>query len=665
MTHIVELPDNNQVEFPDNYTPEQITGALQKQFPSYFPQMNGSIPGQQDNGSIPSQFAKGVGQGLENTGIGILDLLPKVNIKQANWAPDTTASKVGEFGGDMASFFVPGIGIEAGTAKAVSAIPKIANALKFAVRGLDKKPVLNAIAQLSKGAGQGALSGAILNPEDQKTGAIEGAALGAVPVAIGKGFNALRPSNLFKSALSPEELLANLRATEGTKTSLGEVIGNPFLKRQFENVLPKVPFSGANEAMNETASHITEKGNSIVDKLLGSNNPQTYESDINDALKQVYKEHVNTKNALYQESNDIADKAKLKLALPSFAKNAKAYSDALKNTNILKTEPEARNLLSRLENYENPVKQKSPSPQEINYKNKLNEMAKEYGQSSNEEDKMLAEHLSKEASSIGEYPKKYPTLKEANILKGKFGEMARKYGESPNMEDRNMASVFSKLSNSLKNDINSSIKASGNPELAEAYNLAETNYAENFSPFLDKDIHKFANGRVDPEMIIQHFIKTGRQTDRSNLMAKLIDKLPEDKKNLVGYGYLKRAVNEKGNVDPSKLAELLSKKNLGERQFNKLFSDPAIQSELRDYTNLTSKNSEALNLMKNPPTGQRLTDYFPLASAAAGYSAAGPVGAIAGGFGVPLLAKGAVNALTSSEIRKRLVHKMIQNQMKK
>jgi hypothetical protein len=230
---------------------------------------------------------------------------------------------------------------------------------------------------------------------------------------------------------------------------------------------------------------------------------------------------------------------------------------------------------------------------------------------------------------------KLPTYKEANILSRKLLDLSEKYSNSTNVSERNLTGVFKQLGNTLKSDVKNSVENSNNKELSNLFGTAEKNYAKEYSPLLDKDIHKFANGRnVDPDTIIQSFIKTGKQTDRSTLLGKLVNLLPDSKKNLLGYGYLSRALDKNGNLDPVQFSNLLGKNNLGQRQLETLFPKKEMREKIKNYSDLVHMNKEAFDLMRNPKTGARLGDFIPSSAAVGGYALAGLPGAIAGGIGV-------------------------------
>lgn len=462
--------------------------------------------------------------------------------------------------------------------------------------------------------GSSALYGGIQSPENRTKGAIIGGATVGIPIGIGKTVNALRPSNLLKSQLPPEQLARNLELTQGTETGLGDVLGIPMLKRFNENILPKIPFSGATESMQRTAGKVIEKSQNLLDRLAGQYKNLDSDQILSDSVKQMFQAAQNEKNNLYNQVNNLAREANLNLKYPSFNNAINKNLNEIKNSVILQNDSELRPILSKL----NILDEKMPQTGGLN----------EFGLAQN--------------SNL--------SLQEANILSGKLNSIAQEYFSSPSPKDRYVGKIFKDLGKSLKSDIKQGISQSGNKKLIDSFQTAEENYKNNFSPFLDDVLYKFSSGKADPETLLSTFIKTGKSNDRSNLLNKLMDRLNEDQKNLVGHAYLQRALDENNVINPMKLFTLLSRNSLGDKQFKALFPDKGIQTELRDIVDLTRMNTKGLKLMQNPETGQMNMDILPLISKT-------PFG-----LGGKMLAGRPINSyLTSEKVRENLIQKMLKN----
>ena len=516
--------------------------------------------------------------------------------------------------------------------EAIGAIPKIGSFLQGAAE--------QAIPQAAFGATQN---------KNPLAGAAEGGIGSVLGSAIGKGLeygiNALRPSQLYKSPLSKKELATSFRQAEGTNTDLGNVIENPKLQRLYENKLPKL--SGETSLMQQkTGQQIVDKGESILKKLLGSNSAENVPAQLTKTLTDSFTKHQKFKNDIYNAVDDLAQKENLKLNLGSFADEAKKYMSAIEDTNILKHEPDAKMILNKLMNYKNPVKETKTSGLIVDKSGK---------------------------PILEETKTSYPTLKEANILKGKLGQYAKTFARSPDPSQRNMANIFGNLSRKLKSDIKTSIDQSGSAVLKQGYQTAEENYAKNFSPFLDKDIYKFVSGNADPETLISKFITRSNTSDLGQKLSKLAEKLSKpggkqgsEQSNLLAYGYLSRALDNEGNFNPAKFATSI--KNLGPNQLKALFPDKAIRKEVLNYKALVNKNTRSLNAMFNPLTGQVNSDIAPHALAKivgglSGLATGGTAGAVIGSVAAPVINKKiadfATKKLTDPAYRRKFINALI------
>lgn len=463
----------------------------------------------------------------------------------------------------------------------------------------------------------------------------EDAVLNILLHGAGETVKALRPSNLLRGRLSPEEIAANVRAAAGTETDLGSIIGSPSLKKKYENELASMPFTGAEDKIAGVDQTIRSRGSDILQGLVGKDaEPGDVGKKLQSSLVKTYENQRSNKNKLYTERNEIADNANLNLELPKFAEKASEFSNELENTNILKNESTERKLISKLANYKNPVTE---------VKGKIIDTE--------------GNPLSSERS--------YPSFKESALLKGKLNSLARDYEKSVAPDDRRMAKVFGDLASALGKDLNESIERSGNKELKLAHERAEKNYAENYAPFLDQDVYPYlqrSGSKSDSDMLLQGFIKTGRTNDRGNLLNKFVSKLPDQERKLAGYGYLSRALDNEGKLNPAKMATLVE--GLGNKQFKALFPEASMRRELKDYTRLVNMNKEAVYRMQNPKTGAR--GVAPSISTLRGLMAGGGgvLGGIPGavlGYAAPaVIGRQATKYLTNEDTRNKLINAMIE-----
>lgn len=453
-------------------------------------------------------------------------------------------------------------------------------------------------------------------PGQRLQAGVEGAVNTALPIGAAKGFNAMRPSRMFAGNLSPEELNGNLEATQGTNTGLGDVIGSPTLKRLYENVLPRVPFTGADVAMQKTAGQLIEQGEGHIAKL-GEGLPEgdktkIFQDALKEAASQASKENV--KN--YQKVNKIADDQGLIVPRENFRSKAQAILDDIDQSPELKRKMDAGLL-----------------------------------------------------SDIREYAKneKGNNLRLSNIFKGKLNDAATEfYLDGKKYE----YGLMRDLKEALGKDIEGSISSSKSEELKEAYDYAQKQHGAHYRQFEDPDITKFTREGGDADLMLSHFLRIG-QNDRSNLLSKVTAKLPEKLQSLPSYMYLSRAIDENG-LNPLKMRTLY--KNLGQKQRELLISDPAMKKALEKYIKAVGMNTEAFNTMFNPKTGQRNLDVVGSALGLGGSSALSPLfgGGITGhvlgglaGVALPGLAgRAATKLMTSPTVRTSLVKAIIKAKTK-
>lgn len=233
---IVQLPNGQNAEFPDNMPHDQIKAFIQKKFPSQqmtttqqqpkpgWLQREGNFVDTNFNEPIERKFIKpatsmlgGFEQGLANIAPGLLNLgvsganalganIPKV--PQFKFAPEDIYSKAGNIG----SFFSgPGILKSlgkipelAGIGKSAMEIPSVANGVRAAGNILNKSPLL------SKVAGNSLLGGAY-SPDHP----LLGMSVGGLSPVIGKGVKSLfeKPLTAAFQKVNPTEVAESVQAS--------------------------------------------------------------------------------------------------------------------------------------------------------------------------------------------------------------------------------------------------------------------------------------------------------------------------------------------------------------------------------------------------------------------------------------------------------------------
>lgn len=594
---IIELPNGENAEFPDSMSQEDIKSVLQKKFP----------PAESKSEMV-------------DTFLGELPRRPKMEKKDIEDLINTAALGTGGIGSKPLSI-----------TQNVLGKPILEHLGRLGINQIS--PRISSLINSLETPLSGAMIGGAVTPENPLVGAITAAGLSVIPGLAGSVANKLKPSNLFRGTLSPEELQNALNVTKGTETPLGDVIQSPFLKRQYENVFSKIPFSGVTESMQRTGNLLIDRGNSILNKLAGGHPTEDVGGVIQDALHQSFKETLKEKQNVYNDFNKMASKFPIQLKLRRFSNLAQKYADAIEDSKFLKYEPEESALFRKLVNYKEPVTTKTKEGLIVNKE---------------------GQPLTKEIST------KYPTVKEANLLKGKLNHYAELASSSPDPGQRRLAGVFSTLAKALKEDLLQSMSAvdkEHKSNLVPAYKKAEDQYSQKFSKFLDKEMYKYATNKADSDLLLQAFLKTSKNTDRANLLNKLTSKLPADKKNLLGYHLFSSAVKD-GKLDPNRFVTIYN--NLGPRQKEILFPEKGLRKEIENYVHLVKKNPEALKTMFNPPTGQRLGEIFPIGAALTGFHYGGIPGALIGGASLPLIGRGFNKLMTSPKVREKLINKMLE-----
>lgn len=556
------------------------------------------IPGV-DPQSASTQATFGAGDAVRNSLANAANLIPGVNIPEYHSGDQNRfAYKAGEVAGDIGSFL--GAGSLATTARlgaqGLPYIGKLGEALAGNTFG--KRALRNM-------AGAAGYEYATSPDEERLTnaglGGLTSAAIDSVFGVAGK----LKPSNLLRGSLSPEELARNLEVTRGTNTDLGSVVGSPGLKKLYENVLQNVPLSGVEKTMQNTAQQVRGQGEDLLGQMLGDSSQTNLKESLHQALKKASKEAYQQKDSLYTQTNELANSIGLKVNRDAFSTVAKDALDQI-----------------------------------------------------NESSELMREVPSSLINDLQEYTKgNANNLKLSNIFKGKLGDKANNlYMEGKTYE----AGIYNRLKNALGQDIEDSIGGSRSPELKQSYQAAQDYYRTNIAPFMEPEITKFTREGADPDLILDTFIKRS-QSDRGNLISKLTNKLPEEQQGLPAYGYLSRALEE-NKLNPQKMKTLY--KGLGPNQKEALIKDKALKESLDKYMTLVQMNAEPLSVMANPKTGARNVQALMTMLAGAGAGGlSGFTSPLVGGA-IPL-AGGAVSNLinkrffTNENYRNKLVEALI------
>lgn len=629
----VRLPNGKiqAVSYPDNWTQEQVQAAISKHLPvearsglkgigqdiaesfSELPEQLASffenLPEQAYKSgkqvvTNPVRAAGNIGAGLLEGGKGFLNI-------PANVADYLNARDIGrgETADSIRSLKIPDTGLE----KAVLGEDQEGDEL---LRGLASFIPYARAGGFAKGlagaAKRGAAATAYATGQNQNPLDAFILALGAE--GAGSAINKIKKPGTFlpESPLTDSELQEALRITKGTETGLGDVLENPFLKRQLENVLPEIPFSGANQAAQRTAQEVTSRGENILNELKGDVDTSDLGQSLFNALKKSESETRKIKNSKFKDLNDAAaeegittNRSNLRDVAEQALKEIEADPDlALLTDNATKT---------------------------------------------------LLKNLSTEKGA-GNY-----SLRETDFLRGKLGDKAHDAYLDNNSE---LSNIYRSLRDAANKDINSSITNSGNKRLDALRDDAMNFYKREYAPFEEPEIMKFTKRGGDPDLLASYFVRNSKIADRANLLSKLTSKLSPEERKLLSYSYFSRSLKD-GELNPSKLKTAYD--SLGERQKRALLTEDGIK-KLDDFKGLVQKNIEPLNIMFNPKTGQRgssILGWSPTVISSLSALATGSIPLTAISAALPtMLAKPIVKTLTNPKMRERIVESLIKSRAK-
>jgi hypothetical protein len=375
------------------------------------------------------------------------------------------------------------------------------------------------------------------------------------------------------TTLTVPQIMANLEAAEGLQIPIGPIFEDPALAKQFSNELAMIEGSPAQKIMMNTARQITDEGDTILRHLVSKATPQQMSHVGETIIKEVRElgsEIEQTKKQKYDVVDKLAEKEGVSTSRSNFRKFAK-------------------NRLADIEADKDLASQVDPQ-----VKKSLKEAATE----------SKHENFS---------------IKKTNILKGEFGALARDARAANNTK---LANVYESMNKYLKEDIDTAIKESGNSELKNLYEDAEGYFKNEWIPFEDADIKKYTQGKGDPDMLLQSFIKISKLSDRSRLLKKITDKLDPNTRNIFAHQYLSNAIDENGRINPLKARTLWN--SLGEGQREAMFGNYV--PEMNRYMKKVSLSSDALNMMYNPQTGAKLAPMIKKLELAASAGAGGLAG---------------------------------------
>lgn len=632
----VTLENGQKLNFPDDMSQDEISAAIDKNFPEFAAKRNLPSPAPEDTSwsAAAKKVGSDIGRGFENLGKGAVTTLANIgetttNLpyygerflrdsvgagpnqvfgkfdSRVNEALNNNPSKLSMSDRIMqgAPEFATSIAAPEASfgrlASASKSIPYLGNQFGKLLEALQDSQVARQVVPQALIAGSQAPEG------DKMNSALMAAGL------TGALNNVPNPKNLVNKMLSslsplkPQELQDAARVTQGTDTNLGSVLDNSTLKKQYENVIANIPMSGANQAMQKTAETIKNRGTDILNQLSGGADTSNVGQTLKAALNEAKDETLAQKTAKFKLVNNEAEKAGVKT-------NLKNYKD------VAQEELDKINASPQLSLHADPA-------------------------------------VVKTLKGIVEQKPGEETLENADFLRAKMGSKA---SEAFSKQDDDLSSIYTRLKKATQKDIDNAIDTSGNDKLKDLRDDAHNFYKKEWVPYKDPAIKKFTREGGDSDLLMQSFIKNSKMSDRANLLDKLTSKLQPQDRDLLAHSYFSNAISGDGQFDPLKFKTLY--KQLGDRTKSTLFdNNQEMIKNLDDFTSLIGKNTKGLNLMLNPMTGAQNTAQIPYKSYIAGSALGGPLGGLGSVAGTMAAGRIGSTALGSEGLREGLIKQII------
>lgn len=494
--------------------------------------------------------------------------------------------------------------------------PGSSNAGQFLGNMLALGPMSSTVSTIPGAIGTGAAQGALTNPNNPLVGASVGSVLGGIGGGVQKGLN--WTGNTINDALnnSVNEAFQRLGIENA---GLGERMQSPNLASFSQNVLPKTPFSG----MAQNYQNINDQLNKSVSDAMNSIKPSVpigqIPQDIQGYIKQTYKDVVNAKNEDFKNLDKNASDAGISVSqdekLNTINNYLKNNQQRLFNAPQLALQP---SVVKALQTYKDAAGGGFNTGKDVvDYMNAL--MPDEDFENTKDVISHLNDNydanLKNTKDLLGYANKTRPnTFGDASLSAGIFNDNA--YNAFKN-DDPTSGKVWLDLKNATLRDMDNS--GINNPEIKDEYNNIIGAYKDQYVPFLDPQIRKYLQpGSLadNPDLLISTFLKTG-QNNQPTLLNKLMSKIPEDKKQDVGYYFLNKSLPRDDLGNPIMNRNTLVNLNKSLQNYDPQVRNQLIPQHVQQVLNdVETAQSSIINPMANPPTGQRIADLLGIGSLA-------------------------------------------------
>lgn len=563
----------------------------------------GLLPEQQTNPSLPLRVGADVLAGAAQFGQGIQNaprnLAEKFVPSLAQYTPERTDINFGQMFGVKNPNWLDKLlqGSVQYAPYAIAAGPSLlANVLGGAVGGATQE--------------RDPLLGAMLGTVGGAAGYGAGKAIGALPKGYQIAKNYL--SKATPKAGTPESQFA---------AQAGELPIPYAGQKLYEKGLANIPFSGVEKNVEKIGDAAQETADSILENLKGPVSESEIPSSVvaaNKANRKLIKE---TSNKKYEDLGKMAEEQGITV-------DETPNLNALANIYLKQNKKGSLNLPDKLVNH-------------LEDLTKLNE---------------TKVHKQVETSPVfgtiertQKYKEKLP-FNELHKMKKEFLEIGRRSERSNPAE----AKIFNDLGKAAKNDMNLTADKSGNPDFINGLNEADEHYATHVVPHRSPLGRRLSKKTQNLETLANNFL-TG--SEHAN---KLLNDLPRQAKNQIGYLKLKSAIKEmpggKYEAEPQKLVKAYN--NLSERQKQELF-DPLTRAMfnrlgmLAQYSKPLGKQAGKIGALEiGTPILEALSMHPVLALKTGGLSALMTLGA-----------RGATKALTDPRLRNAYLASIGQSNM--
>lgn len=497
----------------------------------------------------------------------------------------------GEIG---ASFLIPIPGFAAGSAiaKGVKYIPKI---MEFAQKSPKiAKTAKNLTNSVASGAAVGALFGAN-NPDTTLAQDLAlGAGVGGVAHAGVAGIqNALNSKNIPSSIYeivakhyakksqkpgsplrSPAEVGQILETIGDSPVSFGEVIGSNSLTNRYQDYLRQVPFSGVEDASNQTIADANNAANKFVSELIGNADQTQIDKNLKEAIARDYKNLRKIKNQKYRDVGEYGESKNLQLKdLPDTEAKARQYLDDHIDSILSGSEPlldkKSLGVISRI------IK-----PKELLDKDVFNIATQML---SKEERAQLMREIS---SQTERQPKKLKIALE-NVKKYK------NYSREEAKKGSALSEVYGELSDASQRDLERYLQESNDKDALRKYNSAKNFYKNEYLPYKNSDIQSVINKTGTPDRL-ENILLKGEN-------AKVLSYLTENERKMLAAKKFWRVLDEDFEGNPTAIPAALKRayEALTPKQKSVLFTPEQLKN-LKNIETWAELTKEA-RVRNNPP----------------------------------------------------------------